>query len=256
MPNIYRYVQKTNSRWLVEILLALRGLFFAGNKYICPCCGRKLRAFTYGGTSFKVRPLGYCPRCNSKARHRRDWLFLQEHTDLFTEPVFLLHVSPKYSLSRQFARMQNITYVGIDLGNRPNTSIKMDLSETPISSDTFDAIICIHVLEHIANDRQAMSEMFRVLKPGGWALISVPIRLDQPTYEDPAITEPQERKLAFGEVGHVRYYGFDLEDRLEDAGFHVELHLGREVEQTVRSRYGLRDDENVFFCTKNHLAVT
>jgi ubiquinone/menaquinone biosynthesis C-methylase UbiE len=126
----------------------------------------------------------------------------------------------------------------------------MDLVATPIRSDTFDAIICIHVLEHIQEDRKAIREMFRVLKSRGWAVISVPIRLDQKTFEDPAITAPEERRRAFGETGHVRFYGYDLTERLEECGFQVRQELGRDVEQQTRKKYGLRQDENIFYCTK------
>ncbi len=197
-----------------------------------------------------MRHLGYCPRCNSKARHRRNWLYLEQKTNLFTDHLHLLHVSPKYSLSRRFVTMPNLEYVGVDFDNRPNTSIKLDLSMTPIRSDTFDAIICIHVLEHIQEDSKAIRELFRVLKPGGWAIISVPIRLDQKTFEDPTITTPEERERTFGETQHFRFYGYDLIDRLEECGFQAQLDLGKDVEQKTREKYGLRDDENIFYCTK------
>jgi SAM-dependent methyltransferase len=126
----------------------------------------------------------------------------------------------------------------------------MDLTATPIRSDTFDAIICIHVLEHIKEDRNAMQELFRVLKPGGWALVSVPIRLDQETFEDPTIVTPEDRERAFGEAEHVRIYGQDLSERLEACGFHVRLDLAVDVPEQTRHKYGLRQDENIFYCTK------
>jgi SAM-dependent methyltransferase len=235
----------------IEILLTLRALLFIGNKYTCPCCGWKVRAFTHGGSSLRVRPLGYCPRCNAKARHRRWWLFLQTETNLFINHLRLLHVSPNYCLSRRFITLPNIEYVGVDFYNHRNICIKMNLPATPILSDTVDAILCIHVLEHIQEDRKAIHELYRVLKPGGWAGISAPIRLDQPTYEDPSITSPEERQRAFGETVHVRYYGFDLMDRLEEAGFQVKFFPGKDVDQLSRKKYGLRDDENIFYCTKN-----
>lgn len=250
MTNIFHCTRKSILRRLIDVLLALRALLFVGTRFTCPCCGWRLRAFTYGGTSFKVRHLGYCPRCNSKARHRRNWLYLEQKTNLFTDHLHLFHVSPKYSLSRRFVTMPNLDYVGVDRNNRPNTSIKLDLSVTPIRSDTFDAIICIHVLEHIQEDRKAIRELFRVLKPGGWAIISVPIRLDQKTIEDPTITTPEERERAFGEKQHFRFYGYDLIERLEECGFQVQLDLGKDVEQQTREKYGLRDDENIFYCTK------
>jgi predicted SAM-dependent methyltransferase len=141
--------------------------------------------------------------------------------------------------------------VGVDLNNHRNIRIKMDLPATPLLSETFDAILCIHVLEHIQEDRKAIHQLFRILKPGGWAGISAPIRLEQKTYEDPTITSPKEREQAFGETVHVRYYGYDLRDRLEDAGFKVKLFPGKDVDLSRRMKFGLRDDENIFYCTKD-----
>ena len=235
---------------LVEGLLVLRSLLFVGNKHICPCCGWKLRAFTHGGTSLKVRHHGYCPRCNAKARHRRDWLFLEQKTNLFRDNLRLLHVSPKYSLLRRLKKLPNLRYTAVDLYTRPHMDIKMDLAATPVPSATFDAIICIHVLEHVKDDRGAMRELFRVLKPGGWALISVPIRLDQKTYEDSTITTPEGRRQAFGEISHYRFYGYDLVDRLEACGFQVQCDLGQDIDPQIMATYGLLDDENVFYCTR------
>ena len=147
--------------------------------------------------------------------------------------------------------MPNLDYVGIDLHNRPNIGLRMDLTATAIQPNIFDAVICIHVLEHIQEDRQALQELFRVLRPGGWAIITVPIRLDQKTYEDPTITTPEEREQAFGEKQHVRFYGFDLKERLEEVGFQVQLDLGKDVERQTKDKYGLLDDENIFYCTKS-----
>jgi predicted SAM-dependent methyltransferase len=146
--------------------------------------------------------------------------------------------------------MPNLNYVGVDHKNHRNVSLKMALPETSIASETFDVVLCIHVLEHFQEDRQAIRELYRILKPGGWAGISVPIRLDQLTYEDPTITSPEDRERAFGETVHVRYYGYDFPTRLEEAGFRVKMYPGKEVDLQTRQKYGLRDDENIFYCTK------
>lgn len=234
----------------IEAFLFLRALLFVGSRHTCPCCGWRLRAFTHGNYSFRVRHFGYCPRCNAKSRHRRDWLFLESKTNLFSEDTRLLHVSPKYSLSRRFVTMPNITYVGVDLHDRPNTSIKVDISAIPFQSETFDALLCIHVIEHVEDDLSAISELYRVLKPGGWAVISVPIRLDQMTYEDPTIMAPEDRLRHFGEEQHVRIYGYDFLERLLTAGFDVQLNLAQDVDRATSEKYGLLADENVFYCTK------
>lgn len=248
-----KLLKKSNSpllKSIVPLLLNFRALLFFGKKYTCPCCGWELRAFMMGGGSFKTRPFGYCPRCNSKARHRRQWLFLKEKTNLFKANLRLLHVSPQYSLSRNLVEMPNIQYVSIDIQDRANLTHRMDLTNLAFESESFDAAICIHVLEHIEEDLKAINELYRVLKPGGWAVISVPLRLDQKTYEDPTVTSPEDREREFGESGHFRYYGYDLKDRLESRGFSVELDLAANINPEVKEKYGLLDDENVFYCIK------
>lgn len=235
---------------ILEPLLALRALLFLGAKYTCPCCGWKLRAFTHGGSSIKVRHLGYCPRCNSKARHRRVWLYLQQNTNLFSERLSLFHISPKFSLSRQFTRMQRLDYVAMDIQDRANINILANLTATPLEAESFDAVICVHVLEHIQEDYRAIQELYRVMKPGGWAIVSVPIHLDQKTYEDPSITTTEGRRKAFGETSHFRFYGYDLIERLEACGFQVQLNLAKDIDQKTVEKYGLKDDENIFYCRK------
>jgi SAM-dependent methyltransferase len=234
----------------LEMLLLLRTLPFVGNRYVCPCCEFRLRAFTAGGASLRSRPSGYCPRCSSKARHRRIWVFLAEKTNLFTVPMRLLEVSPHYSFSRRWIRMRNLRFLGAGLSSGPHIGLRMDLIATPLGSETFDAILCVHVLEEIPDDRAAMQELFRLVKPGGWVLVSVPTRMDQETYEDHSISTPKGRRRAFGEEAHVRIYGHDLTQRLEQCGFRVEVDLAADVDSASKERYGLRNDENIFLCTK------
>lgn len=234
-----------------SLAFLLRGLLFVGLRYQCPCCGWRLRSFTAKRSLLRPTADGYCPRCNAKARHRRDWLYLREQTDLFSAPARLLEVGPRWAFARRFQRMPNVEYVGVDLVRRgPEVTAIGDVTAMPLPTGSFDAVICIHVLEHVEDDCGALAELYRVLKPGGWAIITVPIRLDRPTYEDPTITAPEERARAFGERGHVRLYGSDFVDRLSSAGFDVRLDRASEVPLTVQKRFGLRRDENIFHCRK------
>lgn len=234
----------------IDAALAARGLLFLGQQVRCPCCGWAFRGFSRGGAGLKTRADGYCPRCAAKQRHRRIWLYLQEHTDLFTAPTRLFHVSPKYSFARRFARIPTIDVVGLDLTPGPYVDVVADLCRVPLPTGSFDAAICVHVLEEVEDDVTAMRELHRVLRPGGWALVTVPTRMDQPTYEDPSIVTPRERRRAFGERAHVRVYGHDLVDRLRSAGFRVEVDLATAIDPPTRDRYGLRDDENIFLCRR------
>jgi len=166
------------------------------------------------------------------------------------DPIKLFEVSPKVSFARRFTQLSNIQYLGADITLRPYISLKMDLTATALKAESFDAVLCIHVLEEIIEDRRAMDEIYRVLKPGGWAVVSVPTEMDRPTYEDASITNPKERKQAFGEPDHVRVYGYDLSDRLKESGFDVQLDLAQDIPQQTREKYGLRGDENIFYCIK------
>jgi SAM-dependent methyltransferase len=180
-------------------------------------------------------------------------LYLRDRTNLFTDQLRLFEVSPKYSMSRRLMRMKNLHYLGADLQHRPNIALRMDLTAVPIRSSSVDAVICMHVLEHVHDDRTAMAELHRILKPGGWALISVPIRVDSATYEDASIVTPAAREAAFGETTHVRFYGFDVSDRLAAAGFDVHVDLASDIDEVTKRRYGLLDDENIFMCRKSSL---
>lgn len=235
----------------IDRTIALRAVPFLGRRHVCPCCDWHVRAFTHGGFSWRTRHHGYCPRCNAKARHRRIWLHLRDHTDLFTTPTRLFHVSPKYALSRRLAHIPTITYVGADITRRADLTILTDLTSTALRTASMDAVVCVHVLEHIQDDKAAIAELRRVLRPGGWAVISVPVRPDGPTLEDPSIVSPEDRERVFGEPNHVRLYGFDLADRLRDAGFNVTVDRASEIPDDVRQRYGLLDDENIFHCRRS-----
>ncbi|MEG3066539.1 methyltransferase domain-containing protein [Acetomicrobium sp.] len=122
-----------------------------------------------------------------------------------------------------------------------------------VSSNQFDCIICYHVLEHIPDDQMAMKEIFRVLKPGGWAILQVPILRDK-TFEDPSVITPEDRERVFGQRDHVRIYGLDYKDRLEQAGFSVKVDdYVKQLSSDVIERYGLMKDENIYFCSKPNL---
>lgn len=128
----------------------------------------------------------------------------------------------------------------------------MDLTMTPWRDASFDAILCNHVLEHIPDDRQAMRELFRVLRPGGWAILQVPMDTRRATtFEDPTIVSPKARERAFGQADHVRIYGLDYKARLESVGFVVSVDpFVRELPVAVRTRFALTPEEDVYFCVK------
>ena len=196
---------------------------------------------------------GYCPRCNTKARHRRLWLYLSNFTDFFDNAKRVLDVGPATGLSRALAGRDDLHYVsvGIEPG-APHLSVIGNIRALPFGDRAFDVVLCQHVLEHVDDDRGSLAEIRRVTKNNGWAVISVPIRLDQTTHEDPTITDPQEREKLFGEAGHVRMYGYNLADRLEAAGFEWTLENAKDIPSAECERNGLRRDEHLFVCRPRH----
>lgn len=251
MKGLRKFFRRSNLRWLRRPVLLARGLYFAGNRYHCPCCGWSLRSFVDKSSFFRKSVDSYCPRCNSKARHRRDWLFLRDRTPFFKAKLTVLEIAPWWSYGRRFSKAENLRYFAIDLNPAaPFVTVAGDVTSIPAPTCYFDVVVCIHVLEHVEDDRKAMAEIFRVLKPGGWALITVPLLLDEPTREDPSVTTPADRQRLFGEKGHVRYYGRDIEERLAAAGLEVEFEPASNIPDGDLVRYGLRSDENIFLCRR------
>ncbi len=133
----------------------------------------------------------------------------------------MLHVAPETMFRKILKKNIGSGYLTADL-NGKGVDIAMDITAIQYADNTFDIIYCSHVLEHVPDDRLAMREFRRVLKPDGWAVILVPITTDK-THEDPSVTDPAERLRRFGQEDHVREYGPDYVDRLREAGFRVEV---------------------------------
>lgn len=220
-----------------------------GGAVTCPCCEGHFRHFLPFGDP--PRTGAACPRCGALERHRLIWLYLARETDLGTRPQRLLHCAPEYAWLRRLRDLPALDYVTADLDSALAHD-HVDLTALPYPDASFDAMLCVAVLEHITDDRQAMREMFRVLKPGGWAIVHVPLEPDRAhTDEDYAITTPEGRRQHFGQADHVRLYGQDVADRLRAAGFTVEVvdyppRLGPALVQ----RHGLIPTHRFFRCEK------
>ena len=180
------------------------------------------------------------------------WLFLKRFTNLFDgTPKRLLHFAPESRLERKLREIPNLDYLSADLDGE-RAMVAADIRDIPYPADSFDAIYCSHVLEHVVEDRVAMREMHRVLRPGGWALVLVPIVGDH-TFEDPTATTREARLRVFGQADHVRQYGRDIVDRLRDAGFRATVHSTSQIaEEEDVQRFGLHagDSGVVLFCEK------
>jgi hypothetical protein len=225
---------------------ARRGLF-RGHARFCPVCASELSRFLPFGRSGRAD--AYCPVCESLERHRLHWIYLRERTALLDGRVRRwLHVAPEEVLATRLRAQPGVRYLSADLAD-PRAMLRLDVERLPFADGAFDAILCSHVLEHVPDDRAAMRELRRVLRPGGLALLPVPPIRAERTSEDPREADPAERRRRFGHPDHVRRYGRDYPERLAEAGFRVEVTSAAELAgpEGVR-RFGLTNGDEVFAC--------
>ena len=233
---------------MIRISYAVRpilALFLKGKKYTDPIDGRSFRMFLpYGYEQTRDNVLS--PSTLSLERHRLLWLFLKQETNFFTAPLRVLHFAPEQAFYKRFKKMPNLDYTTTDL-NSPLASFKADICDLTFGSNRFDVILCNHVLEHIPDDQKALSELFRVMAPGGWGVFQVPQDMGRTTtFEDPTVTGVEERKRLFGQYDHVRVYGQDYFEILEKAGFEVEaLDYTTRLGDIAVERYRLARGEHI-----------
>lgn len=241
----------TLARWAARlpspIRHGLRLLAFGGRRRLCPVCGRTARRYLPVG--IVRRPNAVCPWCGSLERHRFAWLYLQRGTSLSGGRARLLHVAPEPSIAGALARENARDVITLDLAPR-GVDVACDLTAIAFPDESFDLVYCSHVLEHVPDDRAAMRELRRILRPGGTLLVQVPVR-GRETYEDFSIVTPEGRLAAFGQHDHVRYYGTDLVDRLRAAGFAVTPVAVRDwlTPAEVR-RFSLSPGETLYRCDR------
>ena len=218
-------------------------LFFKGTKFTDPIDGKSYRKFLPYGYG-KQRDNALSPGTLSLERHRQMWLYLQNETDFFTKNYKVLHIAPEQEFLRKFKRMKNLDYTSADLYS-PIVDVKADILDLPFEDNSFDIVFCNHVLEHIANDQKAMSELYRVMKKDGWGIFQVPMKTSlETTYEDFSIKDPKERQKYFGQYDHVRWYGRDYFDRLRKAGFEVNINFySKKFNEEEITRFGLMKNE-------------
>lgn len=226
-----------------------RSIWYRGHARQCPCCGGSFRRFLAAG--HPARPDATCPRCGALERHRLLWLYLAERTPLFTERARLLYIAPEAQLQSRLRGLPHLSYLSGDLDSRL-AMVRMDLLALPCRDRSFDAVICSHVLEHVADAHRALAEIHRVLVPGGWAIVQSPIDASRATtFEDPSVTSPAERERVFGQRDHVRIFGRDYAAWLARAGFTVEVDtFARQRGPEWTTLHGLDPLEDIYRCVR------
>jgi SAM-dependent methyltransferase len=216
---------------------------------LCPvCCARAPRFLPFG---LAGRPDARCPGCGSLERHRFLWLWMSRRTRLLSgRRMRVLHVAPEPCLSERLRALHGRGYAAADRFD-PAADVRADLSGLPLPDRRFDVAIACHVLEHVDDDRAAMAELARVLRPGGLALVMVPFDPDAPTREEGAAAGPAARMAAYGHPFHRRIYGADLPDRLRAAGLEPETVDSRRA-LPARLRRLHRVNRNHLFACRRH----
>ena len=218
-------------------------IIFQGKRYTDPIDNSNYSRFLSYGYK-RIRKNALCPGTLSLERHRLLWLYLDNETNFLNSSLKVLHVAPEQVFYKKFKKLKNWDYLTFDL-NSPIADIKGDLTSTNFKDESFDLIICNHVLEHIKDDKSALNEIYRVLKYNGTSILQVPINLRrEKTFEDSTIKSKIQREKYFGQYDHVREYGLDFKDRVEQSGFKVQMiNYSKKISKDLIIKYGLMKND-------------
>jgi len=254
LKKLFKFILNTIPRpFLIKISYWVRPLisfFLKGTTFTDPIDSKSFRFFLpYGYGAQRSNALS--PSTLSLERHRLLWLYLKNETDFFSTPKKVLHIAPEQCFIKLFKKQKNLEYITADL-HSPIADVKADICYLPFEENMFDVVFSNHVLEHIEDDAKAMSELFRVLKPGGMGIFQIPQDLSREnTYEDFSIISSEERAKHFGQYDHVRIYGKDYFNRLRKVGFTVnEIDYSKTISEDLVKKYCLTKGEILPVCFK------
>ncbi len=226
-------------------------LLYRGDRLECPCCGGRFRGFR----SRSGRPDARCPGCNSYERHRVLWLWLRDRGGVLGARLDLLHIAPEPVFEQRLREQPGLRYVAGALFPE-GEQVRVDLTEIPFPDGSFDLVLCNHVLDEIPDDRAAIAEVCRVLRPGGRFVTQTPVDTKrETTFEDPSLS-PAKRREVFQTADDVRIYGRDFAARLAEPGFHVEMvDYPAELDAATVARHALAEHGGRVNGTDIHVAV-
>ncbi len=233
-----------------ENVIKLFSYFYKGKGYYCVCCKNEFTRFLTKGNI--PRTQAQCPFCGSLERTRVLKMYLENETTAFNSTQKILHFAPEKSLLKLLSA-SNPNYIDADIN--PNyANHVIDITDIPYQNAYFDIIICAHVLGHIPDEQKAISELFRVIKPGGVVLIQTLLNRERDTFEDYAIVSEKDKLKYYGERDLCRLHGKDFSFRLKKAGFEVlEIDYRMNFDTSQRLKYSLGDGnrELIFRCSKS-----
>jgi SAM-dependent methyltransferase len=207
----------------------------------CTICGYEGFFRSFG---FPPRPDARCPECGALERHRLLKLWLDSNANEITGRD-VLHFAPEEAMAALFRGLARV-YKSADI-EKDRADLVLNIEAMEMADGTYSCIVCSHILEHV-DDRRALAEMYRVLRPGGLAIIMTPVIEGwSRTYENPSITTPRGRQYHFGQPDHVRYYGADVRERIRGAGFELDEFTAEEPDV---SNYALLRGEKIFIARR------
>ena len=220
----------------------------AGDRVVCPVCdGHFLSFMTRHG-----HRNAQCPGCRSLVRHRALWLYLRDVLRVGEKPMRLLHLAPERGIEQRLRALPTVDYVTADL-DAALAAERVDVVSMPYPDASFDLVLCSHVLEHVPDDRRAIGELYRVLRPGRSAIVVVPVRTEQTEeFLDPSPTPAYpDGYLRVGAHDHVREIGSDYPERLREAGFEVEAtDYATAIPWSTRARFGIEPGQLFYICQR------
>ena len=232
IPRKFLFKQEGNLRSLYSV-------FYTGTNFQCNICKKNLKKFITTSHSDLL-----CPNCGSLQRNRRLWHLLE--TEFLKPNSTILDFSPSRCLYRKLKKISNINYQSTDLSGDFIADNQFDITNLKIANETYDLILCYHILEHIPEDIAAMKEVFRVMKSGGKALVQTPFKGGE-IYEDYSMISEQDRLKHFGQEDHIRIYSVQgLKERLRNCGFQVEIR----TDFTDKNIFGFDENETILVLTK------
>ncbi len=254
MKRLFKYILNVLPRPLLIKLSYLARPFLAffmrGNNHTDTIDGKQFKSFLpYGYLTPRENVLS--PSTLSLERHRLLWLYLKNETDFFSSSLKVLHFAPEQAFYGRFRKLKNLSYTTVDL-NSPLADVKADICDLPFDDNSYDVVLCNHVLEHITDDTKAMAELYRIMKPNGWGIFQIPQDVNrEKTFEDNSITDKKVRTRIFGQYDHVRIYGLDYFDKLRAAGFTVNaVDYTAKMDAPTIERYRLAKGELIPCVTK------
>lgn len=232
------------------LFLQIRGWWYRGDKYFCPCCGGRYATFLPMTDGASNRENVVCPGCGAVERHRLLRLFLKEQTDIYTKNHSVLYFAPELGIQNHLRKQSNIEYLSTDI----DSALAMqtfDIMDIPHPDKAFSMIFCSHVLAHVKNDKKALQELFRILKSDG-VLIMFDMPSENPkTLEFDHIKKTEERLEAYGQSDRWRLYGQDFVSRIEEVGFQVEVNnYAKKLPKNILEDYRISVKDKIYLCRK------